>query len=171
MLVLTDGACSGNGEENARAGLGIALGSDERMWLSIPVDHEIDGNARRTSQRAELLAAIYGLKFLYETRDPDEPTCKDGRKRGHSSAMDSLKFAVATDSEYVVKGITQWFPTWRENGWRNSQGRLPANLDLFKRLDDLATEIERFGYKVGFWHINREYNAVADRLAKNATRF
>ena len=56
----------------------------------------VDPDAVRTNQRAELLAAIEGLKKLEENRFEPVHTC-----------------IVITDSAYVVKGITEWFPTWR----------------------------------------------------------
>src|SRR4051812_23405726 len=28
--------------------------------------------------------------------------------------------AVHSDSEYVVKGITEWLPGWKARGWRNA---------------------------------------------------
>ena len=94
-LVFTDGACSNNGLPNAKAGLGITMGRDDKYFWSIPVDEAIDPNlnARRTSQRAELLAAIEGLKKL------------------HNVARNN--YVVVTDSEYVVRGITEWLPSWR----------------------------------------------------------
>lgn len=42
------------------------------------------------------------------------------------------------------------------------------NLDLFRRLDDAITEQEANGIEIGFWHIPREYNTLADGLAKQA---
>jgi ribonuclease HI len=63
QLVFTDGACSKNGQgDAAKAGLGIVI-SDVDLFWSIAVDDTLD-TAPRTSQRAELLAAIEGLKKL-----------------------------------------------------------------------------------------------------------
>ena len=63
-LVFTDGACSNNGQGyTAKAGLGIVIGTDDALSWSIVVDDTLD-TAPRTNQRAELLAAIEGLKKL-----------------------------------------------------------------------------------------------------------
>lgn len=69
------------------------MGRDDKHSWSIPVDDDIDPGVPRTSQRAELLAAIEGLKKL------------------HNVARNNM--VVVSDSEYVVKGITEWFPSWR----------------------------------------------------------
>jgi ribonuclease HI len=57
------------------------------------------------------------------------------------------------------------------NNWRNSRNVIPANLDLFQTLDAaITTEERRQGVKIGFWHISRKYNNLADGLAKAAAQ-
>lgn len=54
---------------------------------------------------------------------------------------------------------------------RTSDGRTPANLDLFLALDQEITATEKkHGILVGFWYIPRKYNTIADRLAKDAAK-
>ena len=58
------------------------------------------------------------------------------------------------------------------NNWRNAGNSTPANLDLFQELDAaIITEEHRQGVKIGFWHIPRKYNRLADGLAKRAAQF
>ena len=38
------------------------------------------------------------------------------------------------------------------------------------KLDDYTTTLEQDRVAVGFWHVPREYNYKADKLAKAATR-
>ena len=113
QIVFTDGACSHNGQgDGAKAGLGIVLSdSDDDLFWSIAVDDTLDSGPR-TSQRAELLATIEGLRNLrlvhQYCKDPTENLSKSAaRRRGNDT------YIVVTDSEYVVKGITEWFPAWR----------------------------------------------------------
>jgi len=54
--------------------------------------------------------------------------------------------------------------------WRTAAGKRPTNLDLFLKLDEVTTSLEKGGVTVGFWHIPRAYNHKADSLAKLATR-
>lgn len=44
----------------------------------------------------------------------------------------------------------------------------PANLDLFLKLDTELVAQEAKDVKIGFWHVCREYNTIADGLAKTA---
>jgi len=112
QLVFTDGACSNNGQGYvARAGLGIVIGGDDFSW-SITVDDTLD-SAPRTNQRAELLAAIQALKKLEQVHR----SCSDIENHRKAAARRAIAnedyratYIVVTDSEYVVKGITEWFP-------------------------------------------------------------
>ncbi|KAF5368218.1 hypothetical protein D9615_010522 [Tricholomella constricta] len=110
-IAFIDGACLGNGRDDATAGIGVALGKLELyndQW-AIPVQDSMDPNhPKRTSQRTELLAAIEGLKKLELAESSTE-----GDRYRHSQPEDPKarsEWVIATDSEYVVKGITEWFP-------------------------------------------------------------
>jgi ribonuclease HI len=121
QIVFTDGACSNNGQgDEAKAGLGVVI-SDVDLFWSVAVDDTVD-TAPRTNQRAELLAAIEGLKklelvFKYCTEglEDKENHSKSAARRRRAIAEEDFRdtFIVVTDSEYVVKGITEWFPAWR----------------------------------------------------------
>ena len=108
-LVFTDGACSNNGLDGAKGGLGITIGVSEEYCWSTPVTDAVDPSAAaRTNQRAELLAAIEGLKKLEDRFREDHHT-----STGYIPKQKRREYIVVSDSEYVVKGITEWFPTWR----------------------------------------------------------
>ena len=59
------------------------------------------GVADTTNNRMELIAAIEGLRAL---------------KR-------ASQVTVLTDSEYVRRGITEFLPRWKANGWRLYRNR------------------------------------------------
>lgn len=58
----------------------------------------------------------------------------------------------------------------KNNKQRNARNVKPANLDLFLQLDAALTIEEMKGAKIGFWHVPREYNSMADTLAKQAAQ-
>jgi ribonuclease HI len=72
--------------------------------------------AATTNNRMELTAAIMGLTAL---------------KRASVAT-------VQTDSQYVIKGITEWLPAWKARGWRTADRKPVKNQDLWERLDQLA---------------------------------
>jgi ribonuclease HI len=78
---------------------------------------ELSGSeAATTNNRMELTAAIMGLAAL------KRPTVA----------------TVQTDSQYVIKGITEWLPSWKARGWRTADRKPVKNQDLWERLDQLA---------------------------------
>lgn len=163
-VVFIDGACSGNGTEGALSGIGGLFGADPEYKWSISIDDEVDPVPSRTSQRAELLAAIEGVTrlrefLLSEKWKPPPKSCQ-------------AQLVVATDSEYVCKGVTEWMPKWKvcifsfilrhqsdilqKTGWRTNCGTIVKNKDLFCKLDEVISSLERRQVKVGFWRIDRQ---------------
>lgn len=106
-LVFTDGACSRNGLGDATSGIGGSFGEDVEYQWSMPVNHLVDSTPVHTNQRAELLAVIEGVRrlgdFLQSKWDPENRPSRDDR----------AEMVVATDSEYVCKGVTEWMPKWK----------------------------------------------------------
>ncbi|KAG6836908.1 hypothetical protein H0H93_001495 [Arthromyces matolae] len=148
-IVMTDGACSSNGQKDAKSGVGIVLGRTEDFYSSLPVDDEMDGDASRTSQRAELLAAIIGLSVLHEVyKSTDERDRAVKGTPGHPQV----------EPEKLIA-----------NGLRNLQGKRPANIDLFLKLDQKVKAIEATGLLVGLWNIPKKHNTLANNLARKAT--
>lgn len=49
---------------------------------------------------------------------------------------------IESDSEYVVKGITESFSLWKANNWCTEAGKLIENADLWERLDALVGQQE-----------------------------
>ncbi|KAI4178187.1 MAG: hypothetical protein L6R41_008508 [Letrouitia leprolyta] len=118
------------------------------------------------------MAELYQLNEIKKANSHTE-RAKEIRKRKREAPSDGPKtqWIVATDSEYVVKGMTEWLPRWKSNNFRTSQNTKPANLDLFLKLDAALTAEEvAQDVLIGFWHVAREYKKVADALAKKAAR-
>ncbi|KAJ7863867.1 ribonuclease H-like domain-containing protein [Mycena leptocephala] len=164
-FVFVDGACARNGQPDARAGIGCALGTREEDQVSLTVTDAMDRGGRRTSQRAELLAALHSLDLVVGAKLQYHV----GSRAHLKSADTEREYVIVSDSEYVVKGMTEWVPEWKKNNWKTKQGRPPANADLFSRLDNAVTEYENNGLKIQFLHVERELNSIADNLAKRAT--
>jgi ribonuclease HI len=104
-IVFTDGACSKNGFGDAVSGIGVSCGSAEGYQWSIPVDEHVNLNPVRTNQRAELLAALEGVHRLGEIVQLKPKKCLRNSQRA--------EMVVATDSEYVCKGVSEWMPNWK----------------------------------------------------------
>ena len=91
-------------------GIGVVLGKIGRGIDSFAyaVTEKMDPGQRRTSQRAELLAALAGVRrsMHADVHDYDD----------YNDAVPKERIIV-TDSEYVVRGITEWLPQWKVRWW------------------------------------------------------
>ncbi len=45
------------------------------------------------------------------------------------------KVIISTDSQYVLKGITEWMANWKRRGWKTAANKPVKNEDLWRRLD------------------------------------
>jgi ribonuclease HI len=96
-IAFTDGACTNNGRREAKAGVGVAYGNDDGSQLSKPITDMVDNFPLRSNQRAELCAARLGVELLARTHVKSKAEA----------------WIIATDSEYVIKGMTEWLPKWK----------------------------------------------------------
>lgn len=46
------------------------------------------------------------------------------------------RISIQTDSEFVIKCVTQWMPQWITNGWKTSKGVDVKNKELLMQLLD-----------------------------------
>jgi ribonuclease HI len=72
-----------------------------------------------------------------------------------------------TDSVYVGKGISEWMPKWKANGWRRRDGKnlKPVkNVDLWQRLDAQLGR-HRVKYTRVAGHSGHPENERCDELA------
>lgn len=76
---------------------------------------------------------------------------------------------IKCDSEFLVKGVTEWIPKWKENGWKNSKGKPVANSRIWDLIDEALIKLESI-FNVHFWLVNEELNANARLLAHTGLR-
>jgi ribonuclease HI len=138
VRLFTDGACSGNPGPGGWAFI-LEHPSSGRI---------VDGSgavAGTTNNRMELTGAIEGLATL--------------KKR--------CQVELVTDSEYVGKGLRDWMPKWKAQGWRRREGKTfkpVVNLDLWQRLDELIAGHE-VKVTIVLGHNGHPENEACDRMA------
>jgi ribonuclease HI len=74
---------------------------------------------------------------------------------------------ITTDSQYVVKGMTEWISGWQRNGWRNSKKEQILNRDLWEALLE-ASSRHSITWKWVRGHDGHVENERCDCLARDA---
>lgn len=90
---------------------------------------------------------------------------------GVIAALEALKrpcrAIVTTDSQYVIKGITEWINGWILKGWKTSKREDVLNRDLWERLNELA-RIHTIEWVWVRGHEGHVENERCDALARKA---
>ena len=83
-----------------------------------------------------------------------------------SALKTSCNISLYTDSQYVMKGITEWLDNWKKNGWKTSNKKQAVkNVDLWQQLDELVQKHEiRWIWVKG--HNGHAENERCDALAR-----
>ncbi len=98
-----------------------------------------------TNNRMEIAGAIEGLRALKEPCEVE----------------------IVTDSQYLLKGMTEWILSWKRKGWRTAGKKPVLNRDLWMALDQLqAQHTVRWTWTRG--HASHAGNNRADELATTA---
>lgn len=128
----------GSGRDSGPGGYGVVLRYGEH-------EKELSGfEAAATSQRMELIAAIRGLEALHKPQT----------------------VRLFSDSQYLVRGMSNWIHGWVRDGRLETPGAL-ANQDLWQQLLALSRHHEiRWEWVKG--HAGHPFNERCDKLAKRA---
>lgn len=76
-------------------------------------------NAAATAPRMEMLAAILGLGAL--------------------KASAGLPVILRSRSEALVRGLNEWMPGWKAQGWKKADRKAPENLPEWQAIDLLIS--------------------------------
>lgn len=90
---------------------------------------------------------------------------------GAIAALEALKrpceVVVTTDSQYLVKGMTEWLPGWIKRGWVNSKREPVLNRDLWEKLHQLS-KVHQIRWAWIRGHNGHPENERCDTLARAA---
>ena len=143
-ILYCDGACSGNPGPAGSAAILIDL---DGTRIETSVSRWI-GVA--TNQIAELDAFLLALDLAAALASPA---------------------TIRTDSQYAVKGVNEWLPNWKRNGWRNAQRKPVANEAIWRAIDAKVLALDpkpAVAWIKG--HAGDRWNPVVDRLAVEASQ-
>lgn len=113
--------------------------------LLIYQDHEKEiygGEQQTTNNRMELTAVIEALKSL---KSP-------------------CQIELTSDSKYVLQGINDWMPNWKNNNWQTAAKKPVKNVDLWQQLDK-QRQLHAISWHWIKGHSGHWGNEKADELA------
>jgi ribonuclease HI len=106
-------------------------------------EKELSGAEKATTNnRMEMMAVIAGLEAL---------------KR-------PCRVIITTDSQYVMKGMTEWLPGWKARNWRTASKQPVKNADLWQRLESAINQ-HQVEWQWVRGHNGHAENERADQLA------
>jgi len=152
VLVHADESCLGNDSTKpSRGGNGALVeapaGDSVARW------DFYECSPQTTNNKMALAGAIGTLEWVR-------------RQWGHAHVR------LVSDSEYLIKGMTEWLPGWEARGWRRKTGAL-ENLDLWQKLAQVARAhtVDWRWVRGHNEHVKNEYaNIVAIRAADQQQR-
>jgi ribonuclease HI len=152
VLVHADESCLGNDASKASRGGNASLieapaGDSVARW------DFYDCSPQTTNNRMALAGAIATLEWI--------------RRQWRNAHV-----RFVSDSEYLVKGMTEWLPAWQARGWRRKTGAL-ENLELWQALAQVTAHhtIDWRWVRGHNEHVKNEYaNFLAIRSAEEQQR-
>jgi ribonuclease HI len=150
VAIYADESCLGNGREGSNPGgaagvieyVNAATGRLTRWdyWVAEP---------STTNNRMALRSAIEAFRVI-------------GRKGGR------FRVLFTSDSQYLVKGMTEWVHGWASRGWKRREGPI-ENLALWQELVESAAP-HRVQWQWVRGHAGHPQNEYANDLAVDAAR-
>lgn len=138
--IYTDGACIGNPGPGGWAAV---------FYFKDGSVYEIGGDEKdTTNNRMEMQAAIASLE-LFQASGQTEP------------------ITLYSDSQYLIKGLTEWLKGWKKKGWKTSTGKDVLNRDLWEQLEALNQSMITWQHVRGHQGIagNERCDAIAQGFA------
>ena len=89
---------------------------------------------------------------------------------GLSQLSEPCEVVLTTDSQYLLKGMTQWIHGWVKKGWVNSSRQPVKNKELWLELLRLS-KIHKITWKWVRGHTGHPENERADALANEALAY
>ena len=137
--IYTDGSCRKNGV----GGYGYVV-LDEKDNICDMFSEQVENT---TNNQMELKAILSALKYCAENH----------------LAINS--YNIYTDSAYSLGCVTDWFKTWRLNGWKTAKGTPVANRELIEEILKLLETYPFCHIQKTDGHSNIYGNELADALA------
>jgi ribonuclease HI len=143
--IYTDGSSRGN---PGKGGWGCIVMNEDKA-------REYSGSSNlATNNQMEMYAVEHALSLI------------------NSICVPKDKVVINSDSQYTIKGLTEWVDGWEKNNWKNSQKKDVLNKDSWVKMLELKRSIKDkkidLSLKYVKAHNGHKYNERVDKLATSA---
>lgn len=137
--IYTDGSCV---TSTRKGGWGVFIQYDNNEFEYYGQESET------TNNRMEIYAVIRALEIVKDKFSSEK------------------EINIYIDSNYVVKGITEWLPKWKLKNWKTTARKNVLNKDLWIQIDSFSP-FENINFIWIKAHNSNYGNEKADFLSKN----
>ncbi|AUI71956.1 ribonuclease H family protein [Companilactobacillus alimentarius] len=148
IVVYTDGGSRNHGNVKG----GHVKDSDRAAWAYHINNHGqvyegTDGEFGATNNRMEIMALIQSIKRLNELK------------------INQQNAIFVLDSQYVLNAITKnWLNGWKRRGFKKADGKVVANVELWRELDQLLPTVPKKTFEWTKGHAENVGNNRVDQL-------
>lgn len=148
IVVYTDGGSRNHGNVKG----GHVKDSDRAAWAYHINNHGqvyegTDGEFGATNNRMEIMALIQSIKRLNELK------------------INQQNAIFVLDSQYVLNAITKnWVNGWKRRGFKKADGKVVANVELWRELDQLLPTVPKKTFEWTKGHAENVGNNRVDQL-------
>lgn len=141
---------------------GSSLGNPGRGgWAFVVIDESRrllwefgGGETKATNNQMELRALLEALTQLTQAK----------------SLGAGMRVEFRLDSQYVIKGVTEWSKGWIKNGWKTSAKKDVLNKEYWVAILELKKILEERGVRIQFTHVfghtGEVWNERVDEIAR-----
>ncbi len=155
IKIWTDGSSRGNPGPGGWGCILIVENGKSKVESQIQnIDGEVielgGREASTTNNRMELKGAIESLRHVtsYWPLDGSDTSSKLVMSTNKLSTVQ-----VSTDSQYVLKGITEWIDGWVKNNWKTSNKKPVLNKDLWESLKLECDRLKKDNVEINWKHV------------------
>lgn len=147
--IFTDGACSGNGKNGARASYAFWLPEHNELSKA----DKVPDSDPQTNNRGELLAILKGIECVAENFPSSE-----------------IDLQIYTDSTYSKNCLTIWIPSWIERNWMTTANKPVLNRDVIETTVNKLASFKSYVITYVQAHTGKDdylskNNHIVDRMA------
>lgn len=136
--------------------------------ITIAFDGACRGNPGPGGYGAILLNTLTNAEKIVQGREASATTNNCMELSAAIAGLNALRpgalVTMIGDSQYVIKGFTEWLPGWKAKGWKGSNKKPVLNVELWQALELAVARHLSVTWQWVPGHDGHELNERVDRI-------